>query len=141
MEVALEMEDDLFFADLSKQISLLIAEEEDVVEEEEPVIAPYWDYASSLQGFTGSIYNPAAPSLVPVYHQINCPREIISKGTGVFIPKSSHPRRKTMQGKSNSSSRPHRQGSDHHYHHQSNGLTRSGPPQLPHKTPFHRQKF
>lgn len=48
MEVALEMEDDLFFADLSKQISLLIAEEEDVVEEE-PVIAPYWHYSSSLQ--------------------------------------------------------------------------------------------
>jgi len=29
MEVALELEDDLFFADLSKQISLLIMDEED----------------------------------------------------------------------------------------------------------------
>lgn len=52
MEVALEMEDDLFFADLSRQISLLIMEEEeeeeDVISEEEPV-APYWHYPSSLQ--------------------------------------------------------------------------------------------
>lgn len=29
MEVALELEDDLFFADLSKQISLLIMDEEE----------------------------------------------------------------------------------------------------------------
>lgn len=48
MEVALEMEDDLFFADLSKRISLLIMEEEDVVEEE-PAVAPHWHHASSLQ--------------------------------------------------------------------------------------------
>lgn len=34
MEVAMEVEDDLFFADLSKQISLLIMEDE---EEEYPV--------------------------------------------------------------------------------------------------------
>ncbi|KAK4778148.1 hypothetical protein SAY87_018335 [Trapa incisa] len=134
------MEDDSFFADLSKQISLLIAEEEDVVEKE-PVIAPYWHYASSLQGFDGSVYNLAAPSLAPIYHQINCRREI-SKGTGVFIPMSSQPRRKNRQGKFNSSSRPHRQGSDHRqHHHQCNGFTRSGPPQLPHKTSFQLQKF
>ncbi|KHG11337.1 hypothetical protein F383_11784 [Gossypium arboreum] len=31
MEVAVELEDDLFFADLSKQISLLIMDDEDSV--------------------------------------------------------------------------------------------------------------
>lgn len=50
MEVALEMEDDLLFADLSRRISLLIMEEEDEdVVEEESVVAPHWHYASSLQ--------------------------------------------------------------------------------------------
>ncbi|OWM69843.1 lateral signaling target protein 2 homolog [Punica granatum] len=141
MEVAMEMEDDLFFADLSKQINLLIMEEDDGVEEEP--VAPYWQHSSSLQGFSRAANVPLAPSLASAYEQINCRREI-SKGTGVFIPKCSQPRGKNRQGRFGSSAAPrsHRQISStdhhhHHHHHQYNGLSRSGPS---HINSFHPKK-
>uniref|UniRef100_A0A6N2KZ63 Uncharacterized protein n=1 Tax=Salix viminalis TaxID=40686 RepID=A0A6N2KZ63_SALVM len=84
--MAMELEDDLFFADLSKQISLLIMDDEDPVTAFPPV---------SFQAFSGGNY-PSAPS--HFIHEQNCRRESC-KGTGVFIPKSSHPRRKHRQGR------------------------------------------
>ncbi|XP_041001025.1 uncharacterized protein LOC121246806 [Juglans microcarpa x Juglans regia] len=82
MEVAMEVEDDLFFADLSKQISLLIMDEE----EEDPVA----NFPVSLQEFSREIHPPER--LPPILCVQTCRRE--SKGTGVFIPQSSLPRRK-----------------------------------------------
>ncbi|KAF5452470.1 hypothetical protein F2P56_027465 [Juglans regia] len=82
MEVTMEVEDDLFFADLSKQISLLIMDEE----EEDPVA----NFPVSLQEFSRAIYPPER--LPPILYVQTCRRE--SKGTGVFIPQSSLPRRK-----------------------------------------------
>ncbi|XP_022773856.1 uncharacterized protein LOC111316106 isoform X2 [Durio zibethinus] len=88
MEVAVELEDDLFFADLSKQISLLIMDDDD----EDPVArCP----SVSFQTFSGANY-PIGQSPYP-QEQI-CRRES-SKGTGVFIPRSSQPRRKHRQGR------------------------------------------
>ncbi|KAJ6319133.1 hypothetical protein OIU76_014461 [Salix suchowensis] len=95
--MAMELEDDLFFADLSKQISLLIMDDEDPVTTFPPV---------SFQAFSRGNY-PSAPS--HFIHEQNCRRESC-KGTGVFIPKSSHPRRKHRQGRygQKSNDRQHR---------------------------------
>ncbi|KAJ6725418.1 hypothetical protein OIU79_003736 [Salix purpurea] len=95
--MAMELEDDLFFADLSKQISLLIMDDEDPVTTFPPV---------SFQAFSRGSY-PSAPS--HFIHEQTCRRESC-KGTGVFIPKSSHPRRKHRQGRygQKSNDRQHR---------------------------------
>ncbi|XP_057471084.1 uncharacterized protein LOC130759887 [Actinidia eriantha] len=79
----MEVEDDVFFADLNKQISLLIMDDD---EEEDPVArCP----SVSLQAFSRAVYPPTQPQYS---YQQTWIRE--SKGTGVFIPQSSHPRRK-----------------------------------------------
>ncbi|KAE8680695.1 hypothetical protein F3Y22_tig00111372pilonHSYRG00155 [Hibiscus syriacus] len=92
MEMATELEDDLFFADLSKQISLLIMDDDN----DEPLIR----YPSvSIQSFTGANH-PTAQS--PFLQEQMFRRE--SKGTGVFIPKSSQqPKRKHGGGRCSSS--------------------------------------
>ncbi|XP_022740495.1 uncharacterized protein LOC111292387 isoform X1 [Durio zibethinus] len=96
MEVAVELEDDLFFADLSKQISLLIMDDDD---EDAVATCPSVSFqvhgCQNFQTFSGANY-PIAQSPY-VEHQI-CRRES-SKGTGVFIPRSSQPRRKHKQGR------------------------------------------
>ncbi|MED6219721.1 hypothetical protein PIB30_038363 [Stylosanthes scabra] len=89
MEVAVELDDDLFFADLSKQISLLIMDED-----EDPLASCP---ADSLQSFSGAIHAPPHPALF--YEQA---MRIQSKGTGVFIPQSTQPRRKYRKGRSGS---------------------------------------
>ncbi|KAF3457188.1 hypothetical protein FNV43_RR01845 [Rhamnella rubrinervis] len=90
MEVAMEVEDDLFFADLSKQISLLIMDDE-----EDPLAnCP----SVTLQAFSSAIHPPVQ---FPLQYEQVCRRE--SKGTGVFIPQSSQPRRKQRQGRFTSS--------------------------------------
>ncbi|KAL6191136.1 hypothetical protein ACLB2K_037528 [Fragaria x ananassa] len=87
MEMAMELEDDLFFADLTKQISLLIMDDDD----QDPIASCP---SVSLQAFSCAIHQPAQ---VPVYEH-SCKRE--TKGTGVFIPQSTVPRRKqNRQGK------------------------------------------
>ncbi|OAY55825.1 uncharacterized protein LOC110611231 [Manihot esculenta] len=95
MEVAIELEDDLFFADISKQISLLVMEDD-----EDPVA----NYPSvSFQDFSRANYPTASSACM--YEQR---RE--SKGTGVFIPRSSQPRRKHRQGRHSSfNSKSHKQ--------------------------------
>ncbi|KAF5193915.1 hypothetical protein FRX31_016498 [Thalictrum thalictroides] len=87
MELAMELENDLFYADLSKQISLLIMDDD-----EDPVAhCP----SVSFQAFSRTCH-PTAPS--PIMYEQACRRQ--SQGTGVFIPRSSLPRRKNRQGKS-----------------------------------------
>ncbi|KAL3507969.1 hypothetical protein ACH5RR_033351 [Cinchona calisaya] len=108
--VAVELDDDVFFADLSKQISLLIMDDDEDLVTRSPSI--------SLQALSQSMIHqaPQAPFL---YDQQACRRE--SKGTGVFIPRSSQPRRKNKQGRySNTSSNAKFQRNNHE---SSRGLT------------------
>ncbi|KAK6913890.1 hypothetical protein RJ641_021211 [Dillenia turbinata] len=85
MEVAMEVEDAVFFADISKQISLLIMDDD-----EDTVTRP----SVSLQGFSRTIH-PTTPT--PFLCEQSRRRE--SRGTGVFIPKTLIPRRKNRHGK------------------------------------------
>ncbi|KAH7859206.1 hypothetical protein Vadar_033098 [Vaccinium darrowii] len=93
MEVTMETieDDDLFFADLNKQISLLIMDDDD-----DPVAhCP----STSLQTLSRAIHPAAAESPFGYNHPLNWRGE--SKGTGVFIPQSLNPRRKNnRQGRS-----------------------------------------
>ncbi|KAL3505871.1 hypothetical protein ACH5RR_031253 [Cinchona calisaya] len=88
--LAMELEDDVFFADLSKRISLLIMDDDEDLVTHSPSV--------SLQAFSQSIIHPA-PQTPYVYDQQTCSRRSESKGTGVFIPRSSQPRRKNGQGR------------------------------------------
>ncbi|KAL5785469.1 hypothetical protein ACOSQ2_007861 [Xanthoceras sorbifolium] len=106
----MEVEDDLFFADLSRQISLLIMDDDD---HEDPVArCP----TVSFQPLSRANYpNPTAPS--PFYcHEQSCRRE--SKGTGVFIPQSSQPRRnnKNRQGRFSSFNTKSHHSKQHDHH-------------------------
>ncbi|KAK9139679.1 hypothetical protein Scep_009360 [Stephania cephalantha] len=91
----MEVEDDLFFADLSKQLALLIMDDD-----EDPVVhCP----SVSLQALSRVHHHHTSSTTAPspfTYQQVYT-RE--SKGTGVFIPRSSMPRRKNRQGKCNTS--------------------------------------
>ncbi|XP_039015953.1 uncharacterized protein LOC120146480 [Hibiscus syriacus] len=93
MELAVELEDDQFFADLSRQISLLIMDDDD---EYQVSRCP----SVSFQTFSWENY-PITQS--PYVHGQICKRE--SKGTGVFIPKASHPIRKNRQDRYSSFNR------------------------------------
>ncbi|KAL2339159.1 hypothetical protein Fmac_013605 [Flemingia macrophylla] len=96
----MDLEDDLFYADLSKQISLLIMDED-----EDPLASSNSD---SLQNFSGSIQpHPQCGFLFE-----EAMRTQISKGTGVFIPQSTKPRRKHRKGKSISNSKYQKQSQD-----------------------------
>lgn len=96
MDVALELEDDVFFADLSKQIALLIMDDDD---EEEAFRLQY--PSVSFQAFSHAS-QPMAAS--PFLYEQACTREI--RGTGVFIPRSSLPRRKHRTGRSRQPDKP-----------------------------------
>ncbi|KAK4405694.1 hypothetical protein Sango_0575900 [Sesamum angolense] len=90
MEAALELEDDVFFKDLSRQISLLIMDDDD--DDDSLAHCP----SVNLQGFNPALIRPAAQaSFLNYEHQPSSKRE--SKGTGVFIPRSSNPRRKNAK--------------------------------------------
>ncbi|CAK9137185.1 unnamed protein product [Ilex paraguariensis] len=86
MEESKEIEEDVFFADLSERISLLLMDDD----EDSVVHCP----SVTLQAFSEAIHPTKQPSFL--YEQIYR-RE--SKGTGVFIPCSSHPRRKNRRGR------------------------------------------
>ncbi|KAI9195208.1 hypothetical protein LWI28_012688 [Acer negundo] len=120
----MEVEDDLFFADLSRQISLLIMDDDD--HEDHPVArCP----AGSFQAFSrSSAYYPITTPPSPFLYdqQQSCKRE--SKGTGVFIPQSSQPRRKNKKGRFSSfnTTKSHsrqQQNEDHHHHHNKSRTT------------------
>lgn len=90
---SMEMDDDAFYADLDRQISLLVTEDDDL---DSPLA---YSPSASFQNYPQSIQYPNLQS--PIYYQIQpkgtTARE--SKGTGVFIPRSSQPRRKSKHGK------------------------------------------
>ncbi|KAH7843289.1 hypothetical protein Vadar_014812 [Vaccinium darrowii] len=115
MEVGMEMEDDVFFADLNKQISLLIMDDD-----EDPSAHCS---SASLQAFSRSVqYPPPQATYSHNIQQTNC-RKDQSKGTGVFIPQQSQPRRKNnRQGKFNSSKFQYRHSADNNNCSRSAGL-------------------
>ncbi|XP_057956781.1 uncharacterized protein LOC131150203 [Malania oleifera] len=85
----MEVEDDVFFADLSKRISLLIMDDD-----EDPALP---SPSVSLQGFSRAIYPTEQLQYPPILFEQSCRGERESKGTGVFIPQSSRPRRKSSK--------------------------------------------
>ncbi|XP_029129080.1 uncharacterized protein LOC109809778 isoform X2 [Cajanus cajan] len=89
----MELDDDLFFADLSKQISLLIMDEDD-----DP-LASCTSHSLQPPPQSGFLYDDTL-------------RRQISKGTGVFIPQSTQPRRKHRKGRSSSNSKYQKQSQD-----------------------------
>ncbi|KAF5787813.1 hypothetical protein HanRHA438_Chr10g0470161 [Helianthus annuus] len=85
------VEDDVFFADLSKRISLLIMDDD-----EDPTLhCP----PVSFQVISQTIH--PIQNQIPTFHNQNGRREI--KGTGVFIPQSSTNPRRSKQSRSKSS--------------------------------------
>ncbi|CAM9000607.1 unnamed protein product [Rhodiola kirilowii] len=84
-------DDDVFFADLYRQISLLITDDEDEHVYYSPPISSYPTAAVSIRAFSRTaIYPPSQPQYqfdqTSIY-KTTTPDQ--SKGTGVFIPKSS----------------------------------------------------
>ncbi|CAN6809531.1 unnamed protein product [Brassica oleracea] len=85
MAMDLELDDDVFFADISKQINLLITDED----EQSPISLS----SSVFQGlFRENYQTSSTPHMM--YHEQNYNLIRESKGTGVFIPRCTQPRRK-----------------------------------------------
>ncbi|CAM8979487.1 unnamed protein product [Rhodiola kirilowii] len=84
-------DDDVFFADLNRQISLLITDDEDEHGYYSPPISSYHTAAVSIQAFSRTaIYPPTQPQYQfdqTSSYKTTTPDQ--SKGTGVFIPKLS----------------------------------------------------
>ncbi|CAA6669031.1 unnamed protein product [Spirodela intermedia] len=99
MEVSWELEDDLFFADLSERIALLIMEEKDD-DDDGGGAAEEFFWRRRREGIPFQAFAAAPPSLPerPGVRGI--------RGTGVFIPQSSLPRRKPRNGKSTHPGKP-----------------------------------
>ncbi|WOK95987.1 hypothetical protein Cni_G04694 [Canna indica] len=89
--MAVEVEDDVFFADLSKQIALLIMDDE----EDFPLQCPQLHHQELPQ-----MPRMMMPHLLPYRFEVVSHRRE-SKGTGVFIPRSTAPiRRKNRSRRS-----------------------------------------
>uniref|UniRef100_A0A1J3I9V1 Uncharacterized protein n=1 Tax=Noccaea caerulescens TaxID=107243 RepID=A0A1J3I9V1_NOCCA len=86
MAMDLELDDDVFFADISRQINLLITDED----EQNPISL---SSSVSFQGLFKESYQTSATPYM-MYHEQNYNQVRESKGTGVFIPRCSQPRRK-----------------------------------------------
>ncbi|CAK9318612.1 unnamed protein product [Citrullus colocynthis] len=101
MEVALELEDDLFFADLSRQLSLLLMDDN-----EDPLPHPH----VSLQALSHGVHYPTRPLATHEHATavVAAAYSGVSKGTGVFIPRSLQPARKQRRGRHNNI-KPNRQ--------------------------------
>ncbi|KAL6497803.1 hypothetical protein OROHE_026953 [Orobanche hederae] len=87
MEDAFELEDDVFFKDLNKQISLLIMDDDDDENSLLHFQSLNFKRASKSENNGTGVFIPHPPSK----------RELI--GTGVFIPYPSHTRRKNVKGR------------------------------------------
>ncbi|KAK8959634.1 hypothetical protein KSP40_PGU017664 [Platanthera guangdongensis] len=94
-------DDDVFFADLSKQIALLITEDDE--DDVQRMKFPQQYLPVPVQGYYAHFPQIMTPPFYAYEH--TCIRE--SRGTGVFIPKSSPPRRKPKQPKPHSAAAIH----------------------------------
>ncbi|XP_031493716.1 uncharacterized protein LOC116259880 [Nymphaea colorata] len=100
MDLKLQEEDDgLYFADLNKQISLLIMDDED--QSLQPLSFSS-NPPTSLQAASHASQPAGMP--FPAVYELYMRTE--SKGTGVFIPRATLPRKKCRSGRANA---PHRQ--------------------------------
>ncbi|WOH16007.1 hypothetical protein DCAR_0935556 [Daucus carota subsp. sativus] len=79
-------QDDIFFADLDKQISLLIMDDDD--DDDDTIKFPPFS----------RVIHPRPPTQSQMFYEQSCITEQ-SKGTGVFFPRSTQPRRKNRQGR------------------------------------------
>ncbi|KAI3715423.1 hypothetical protein L6452_22405 [Arctium lappa] len=104
------IEDDLFYADLSKRISLLIMDDD-----EDPTVV--YCPPVSLQVISQTIH--PIHNQIPSLHDQNGRREI--KGTGVFIPRSSTNPRRSKHSRSKSSSNTTRTQTQRHVDTNSSG--------------------
>ncbi|WOG83324.1 hypothetical protein DCAR_0102499 [Daucus carota subsp. sativus] len=86
--------DDIFFADLNKQISLLIMEDDDDIH---LPVSGYPHPSASFQPFSRVVH--PRPTTQPQMFHDHIRQNEQSKGTGVFIPLSTQPRRKNKQGR------------------------------------------
>ncbi|KAD6794770.1 hypothetical protein R6Q59_021316 [Mikania micrantha] len=107
------VEDDVFFADLSKRISLLIMDDDD--EDHATLHCP----PVSFQVISQTIH--PIHNQIPSFQDQNGRREI--KGTGVFIPRSSTNPRRSRQSRSKTSNtgiqtQRHVDTSSGHFHHE-----------------------
>ncbi|KMZ73961.1 hypothetical protein ZOSMA_139G00390 [Zostera marina] len=107
-----DMEDDVFFADLSKRISLFITEEEvevEVKEEEQQQQKQNYDHVVQGYGKSNDFTRVFPVMIPPTIQKINQPSmvqpgsgpffyERETRGTGVFIPRSSIPYQKNRSG-------------------------------------------
>ncbi|KAF2548644.1 hypothetical protein F2Q70_00023909 [Brassica cretica] len=85
----LELDDDVFYADISKQINLLITDED----EHNPISLSSPISFQQKQGLFRENYQASATPYM-MYHEQNYNQVKESKGTGVFIPRCSQPRRR-----------------------------------------------
>ncbi|KAJ0977492.1 hypothetical protein J5N97_012966 [Dioscorea zingiberensis] len=101
----MEVEDDVVFADLSKQIALLIMEDDD---DEFPLQCPNSKTSPQLKGFARVPQVVVIPPIRNIgNHEAPFRRE--SKGTGVFIPPCSYPKKKNKSSRENESKQQIRQ--------------------------------
>ncbi|KAK9725455.1 hypothetical protein RND81_05G144900 [Saponaria officinalis] len=91
MAIEVTMEDDIFFADLNRQISMLIDDDNDNDDVHVSRFA-----SVSRQEYPRMVVHPQTIPLQYEMYRANHAREI-SKGTGVFIPQSSVPRKRYKQ--------------------------------------------
>ncbi|PKA54843.1 hypothetical protein AXF42_Ash000678 [Apostasia shenzhenica] len=108
LPLSMELEDDVLFADLSRQIALLIMEDEEISASSAGAGAgagagvvqefPICYYPAPVQGCYYE-FTQAMMMMPPsnTCYKLGCTRE--SRGTGVFIPKSSLPRGRSKQFK------------------------------------------
>ncbi|MQL73812.1 hypothetical protein Taro_006170 [Colocasia esculenta] len=92
MDVGLEVEDEVFFADLSKQIALLIMDDEDG-QETFLLQSP----STSFQQWQASPPS-SQPAAWPMFFSQQACGGMVG-GTGVFIPRTSVPRKKRRSGR------------------------------------------
>ncbi|KAL9670514.1 hypothetical protein QQ045_008067 [Rhodiola kirilowii] len=94
MAMVMEVEDDVFFADLNRQISLLITEDDDDDSYNYP-IPPHSSHPPVVSIDQAFSRTPIFQSTTQPHYKFDqisnktCTTDR-SKGTGVFIPKSSH---------------------------------------------------
>uniref|UniRef100_A0A7N1A602 Uncharacterized protein n=1 Tax=Kalanchoe fedtschenkoi TaxID=63787 RepID=A0A7N1A602_KALFE len=133
----MEVEDDVFFADLNRQISLLINDDEDDSFGYSPPISSY-PTAVSIQAFsrTSSIYPSARPQYQ--FDQISSYMTTgdQSKGTGVFIPKSSQWSRRRNKHQNKTTTTTTTTNNSNNYNSYNNSFYKSYRQQLPSQAVF-----
>ncbi|KAH7677045.1 hypothetical protein IHE45_07G056100 [Dioscorea alata] len=94
----MEVEDDVLFAELSRQLALLIMDDDEQFPVQPPPPLPFPGFHQVSQ----AVMMPSS-----LTYEASFMRE--SKGTGVFIPQCKYPRRKNRSGRPNSSNNSYKE--------------------------------